>query len=92
MLHRLPSLWAGLSAATALLAATSNVIALVMPERIYGLETPVLFDAGIAQDLVSMFVVAPLTLVLVLAAVRGSRRSWFSLLGVLAFTAYNYAI
>ncbi|HSU70213.1 MAG TPA: hypothetical protein VLI70_02060 [Micrococcaceae bacterium] len=63
-----------------------------MPERIYGLETPVLSDAGIAQDLVSLFVVAPLTLVLVLLAVRGSRRSWFSLLGVLAFTAYNYAI
>lgn len=89
---RLPPLWARLSVATALLAATGSVIALLVPDVIYGRETPVLFNAGIAQDLVNLFIVAPLMLVLAIRASRGSLRSWLCLIGFLAFTAYNYAI
>jgi hypothetical protein len=90
--NRIPPLWARLSVATALIAATGSVIALLDPDVIYGRETSVLFNAGIAQDLVNLFIVAPLMLVLALRASRGSLRSWLCLIGFLAFTAYNYAI
>jgi hypothetical protein len=90
--NRLSPLWARLSVATALLAAAGSVVGLLEPELIYGRETLVLFNAGIAQDLVNLFLVAPLMLVLAVRASRGSRRSWLCLIGFLAFTAYNYAI
>lgn len=90
--NRLPPLWTGFGAGAALLAAAGSIIALLIPERIYGLETPVLADAGIAQDLVNLFLVTPLTLVFAGYAFRGSLRSWLCLIGVLAFTVYNYAI
>lgn len=90
--NRLPPLWARLSVATALLAASGSLVGLLEPELIYGRETPVLFNAGIAQDLVNLFLVAPLMLILAVRASRGSRRSWLCLIGFLAFTAYNYAI
>lgn len=89
---RLPPLWTGLSAATALLAAAGSVVGLLNPESTYGRETPALFNAAIAQDVVNVFLVAPLMLVLALRAAQGSRRSWLCLIGFLGFTAYNYAI
>ncbi|MET3905228.1 hypothetical protein [Paenarthrobacter sp. 4246] len=89
---RLPALWVRLSAAAAVLAAAGSVIGLLVPNVIYGRETPVLFNAGIAQDLVNLFIVAPLMLILAIRASRGSLRSGLCLVGFLAFTAYNYAI
>lgn len=91
-LDRLPALWVRLSAAAAVLAAAGSVIGLLVPDVIYGRETPVLFNAGIAQDLVNLFIVAPLMLILAIRASRGSLRSGLCLVGFLAFTAYNYAI
>jgi hypothetical protein len=91
-LERLPSLWARLSAVTAFLAAAGSVVGLLAPELIYGQETPAFFNAGLAQDLVNLFFVAPLTLIMAVLAARGSRRSWLCLMGLLAFTVYNYAI
>jgi hypothetical protein len=88
----LKPVWARLSVATALLAAGGSVVALLGQEHIYGRETPDLHNAAIAQDLVNLFLVAPLMLLLAVRASRGSRRSWLCLIGFLAFTAYNYAI
>jgi hypothetical protein len=88
----LPPLWACLSAATALLAAGGSIVALLRPEQIYGQETSTLFDAAIAQDLVNLFLVAPLMLILAVGAFRGSLLSSLCLAGLLGFTAYNYAL
>ncbi len=90
--HRLPPLSTLLSVATAMLAAAGSAIGLLEPELIYGRETPDLHNAAIAQDLVNLFLVAPLMLFLAVRASQGSRRSWLCLIGFLAFTAYNYAI
>ena len=65
---------------------------LLDPARVFGKETATLFEASIAQDLVNLFFVAPLTVILSFLSVRGSLRSWLCLVGVLGFTAYNYAI
>jgi hypothetical protein len=81
-----------LSVATAVLAAAGSVVALLGQGHIYGRETPDLHNAAIAQDLVNLFLVAPLMLFLAVRASRGSRRSWLCLIDFLAFTAYNYAI
>ncbi|MCU1633358.1 MAG: hypothetical protein JWM61_2010 [Micrococcaceae bacterium] len=83
---------ARLSVAAALLAAAGSVIGLLGQERIYGRETPDLYNAAIAQDLVNLFLVAPLMVIVAVRASQGSRRSWLCLIGFLAFTAYNYAI
>jgi hypothetical protein len=91
-IERLPTMWFLLSLVAALLAAAGSVIGLLMPERIYGRETSILFNASIAQDLVNLFIVAPVMVILALRASRGSLRSWLCLMGFLAFTAYNYAI
>lgn len=48
--------------------------------------------AVLAQDLVNLFLVAPLMLILALRAGKGSLRSGLCLVGFLAFTVYNYAI
>lgn len=48
--------------------------------------------AVLAQDLVNLFLVAPLMLILAVYARRGSLRSGLCLIGFLAFTVYNYAI
>lgn len=91
-LNQLPALWVRLSVAAAVLAAAGSVVGLLVPEMPYGRETSALFDAAAAQDLVNLFLVAPLLLVLAVRAGRGSLRSWLCLLGLLAFTLYNYAI
>jgi hypothetical protein len=89
---RLPPVWARLSVAAALLAAAGSVIGLLGQEHIYGRETPDLYNAAIAQDLVNLFLVAPLMVMVAVRASQGSLRSWLCLIGFLAFTAYNYAI
>jgi hypothetical protein len=89
---RLPPVWARLSVAMALLAAAGSVLGLLGPDLIYGREPPDLYNAAIAQDLVNLFLVAPLTVILAVRASQGSRRSLLCLIGFLAFTAYNYAI
>ena len=89
---RLPTIWLSLSVLAALLAAAGSVIGILMPEKIYGQETSVLFNASLAQDLVNLLIVAPVMVILALRASRGSLRSWLCVIGFLAFTAYNYAI
>lgn len=84
------SLW--LTVATGGLSAAGCVAALVAATDVYGQETPTLRDAAAAQDLVGLIVVAPLLLILALAAARGSLTSWLCCLGALQFTTYNYAI
>ena len=65
---------------------------LLAPTIIYGKETASLFDAAIAQDIVDLYVAAPLTVVFAVLAMRGSLRSLLALPGLLVFIAYNYAI
>lgn len=89
---RLPALWAWLSVSAAVLAAVGSVLGLSMPGRLYGQETSEMVIAVLAQDLVNLFLVAPLMLILALRAGKGSLRSGLCLVGFLAFTVYNYAI
>ncbi len=89
---RLPALWAWLSVSAAVLAAVGSVLGLSMPGRLYGQETSEMVIAVLAQDLVNLFLVAPLMLILAVYARRGSLRSGLCLIGFLAFTVYNYAI
>ncbi len=89
---RLPLTRLSLAVAAALFAAAGSAVGLLVPERIYGRETPALFDAAIAQDLVNLFLVAPVLLILAVCSYRGALRSWLCLLGFLMFTAYNYGI
>jgi hypothetical protein len=88
----LPRLWAVLSASAGLLSAVGCLVGLLTPRSIDGRETTALADAATAQDLVGLVVVAPLLVVLPMAAARGARGAWLCWLGFLAFTAYNYAI
>jgi hypothetical protein len=60
---RLPPLWSRLSVTAALLAAAGSVIGLLGQEHIYGRETPDLYNAAIAQDLVNLILVAPLMVI-----------------------------
>ncbi|MBC8092856.1 MAG: hypothetical protein H7Y15_13145, partial [Pseudonocardia sp.] len=80
------------SSAAALLTAAGAVVGLTATDRVYGRETEVLVDAAVAQDLVGLTVLAPLLLVLGVAAERGSLRAYLAWTGACAFTAYNYAI
>ncbi len=84
--------WFWLSISAALVSAVGSIVGLLDPSRVFGKETATLFESSIAQDLVNLFLVAPLTVILSIMVVRGSLRSWFCLVGVLGFTAYNYAI
>lgn len=89
---RLGRPWLGLSTAAALLAAAGSVVGLAAGDRVYGGETDTFADAAAAQDVVGLTVVAPLLVVLGVAASRGSLRAYLGWTGCLAFTAYNYAI
>jgi hypothetical protein len=82
----------GLTACVALLAAAASAAALFGDGRVYEQETVMLSDAAIAQDIVTLLVVAPLLVVLGLRARRGSLSAFVCLVGCLAFTAYNYVI
>lgn len=90
--HRLPALWTWLAVSAAVLSAVGSILGLLNPERFYGDETTELVVAVLAQDLVNLVVVAPLTVVLAAAALRGAVTSGLCLVGFLAFNAYNYAI
>lgn len=81
-----------LSGAAALLAGAGSIISLLVPSAVYGREQEALFQAGIAQDLANLFLVAPLLLVMSVRAFRGSLRAWLCCLGLLGFTVYNYVI
>jgi len=81
-----------LSASAALLSIIGCIVGLLAPSSIYGEETTALADAATAQDLVGLVVVGPLLLILGVAGARGSLRAWLSWLGLVSFTAYNYAI
>jgi hypothetical protein len=89
---RLNKLWCRLASATAGLAAVGSIAGFVARHRIYGGETTVLADAAAAQDAVNLILVAPLLVMLGIAAGRGSLRAYLTWLGCLAFTVYNYAI
>ncbi|QGU08765.1 hypothetical protein COCCU_14375 (plasmid) [Corynebacterium occultum] len=89
---RIPALWAWLSASAAVLAAVGSVLGLSVPGRLYGQKTSEMVIAVLAQDLVNLFLVAPLMLILAVYARRGSLSSGLCLIGFLAFTVYNYAI
>jgi hypothetical protein len=89
---RLGRLWLGLSSTAAVLAAAGSVVGLAATDRVYGRETDALADAAVAQDVVGLVVVAPLLVVLGVAAARGSLRAYLGWSGACAFTAYNYAI
>jgi hypothetical protein len=89
---RLGRLWLGLSSTAALLAAAGSVVGLAAADRVYGQETDALAAAAAAQDIVGLTIVAPLLVVLGVAASRGSLRAYLGWSGCLAFTAYNYAI
>lgn len=84
--------WVWLSTAAALTAAAGSVTGLRYDSRIYGGETETLADAATAQDLVNLFIVAPLLVLLAVRARSGSLRAYLAWLGCLSFTAYNYAI
>ena len=85
-----PCWWLTLS--VALLAAAASAAGLWAADRIYNQETVVLFDQATAQDVVTLLAVAPLLGFLSVLARRGSLSAFLCVPGVLAFTAYNYAI
>jgi hypothetical protein len=89
---RLARLWGRLASAAAGLAAVGSTAGFLARHRIYGAETTVLADAAAAQDAVNLVLVAPLLVMLGIAAVRGSLPAYLTWLGCLAFTVYNYAI
>ena len=87
-----PRLWLWLSVAAAGLAMVGNVVGLAAPDRIYGGGSLSLLHQGIAQDVVSLVVVAPLLVGLAVLSLRGSRRAYAAWIGLLVFTVYNYVI
>ena len=89
---RLSGLWVGLSSSAALIASVGSIVGLLDSGRIYGQETDGLADQAVAQDLVNVFLVAPLIVVLGSRAARRSLRAYLCWLGCLVFTAYNHAI
>ncbi len=70
--------WFWLSISAALVSAVVCCVGLLDPARVFDMETATLFEASIAQDLVNLFLVAPLTVILAFLSVRGSLRSWFA--------------
>ena len=89
---RLPRLWQWLSVAAAVLAWAGSGVGLAARGQIYGREAVDLADQAVAQDIVNLVIVAPLTVLLSVWARRGSVRAYTAWLGCLAFTAYSYAI
>lgn len=74
------------------LAFVGNIAAIMMRSDVYGNETRVLFDAAIAQDLVTAAVAVPVVVLLAGPAMAGSVRAHLAGLGAMAFLAYNYVI
>jgi hypothetical protein len=83
------ALW--LSLAALLFSIIGNWVALTIP-AIYAALAPAFHPQAVAQDVSNLSVIAPLWLLLVVLALRGSQRAYLLWMGVLAFTVYNYVI
>lgn len=81
-----------LATAAAALSAAGSVVGLAFGTAIYGRETTDLSDTAAAQDLVNVFLVAPLTVIFGYRARNGHLTAYLLWGGCLAFTVYNYAI
>jgi hypothetical protein len=92
VVHGEPTMWLQLSIAAAVLSAIGNIVSLTNLDRYYGAEAEVFVNQAIAQDLVNLFIVAPLTVVLATRALRGSLPAFLLWFGFIGFTIYNYAI
>ena len=90
--HRSPMRWLQLSIAAATLAAFGNVVSLANVDRYYGAEAEVFVNQSIAQDLVNLAIVAPLTVALAWLAIRGSLAAFLLWFGFVELTVYNYVI
>ncbi|MEO7753883.1 MAG: hypothetical protein ABIS35_10755 [Terracoccus sp.] len=88
---RLPRVWALLTVCAGLLSLAGVVVGLLAPGSVDAGNTSVLVDTATAQDLTGL-AVGPALVLLAVRARRGDQLCWLVLLGVLAFTAYNYAI
>lgn len=86
-----PAPWLWLSVAAAVLSVVGNVVALAVP-GFYDDLTVAFLPQAIAQDVTNLVLVAPLTLVSAVLALRGSDAARPVWLGTLGFTVYNYAI
>jgi hypothetical protein len=78
--------WFWLASAAALLAAAGSVVGLSASGAVYGQETQFLADQAVAQDLVNLLLVAPLTVLLGWSAKQGAVRAYLVWLACLAFT------
>ncbi len=81
-----------LSMAAALLAAAASVTGLATADRVYGQETSDLVGVSMAQDIITVGVVAPSLIILGTLAARGSLRAYLCWLGCVAYTVYSYVI
>lgn len=85
------SLWLRLSIVAAVLAMSGSVAALVFEESIYGHETADWAAQSVGQDIANL-VAFPVMLVAAFLASRGSMRWFLVWMGLLAYSAYTYAI
>ena len=88
--HRvLPWLW--LSLPIAVLAMTGSLIGIFLDDEIYSEETANWAAQSVGQDIANL-VAFPVLLLLALLAGKGSMRAYLGWAGVLAYSAYTYAI
>ena len=92
VVHRDPTVWLQLSIGAAVIAAIGNIVSLLNVDRFYGAEAEVFVNQAIAQDLINLFVVAPLMVALAWLALRGSLTAFLLWFGFVGFTVYNYVI
>jgi hypothetical protein len=88
---RLPRIWVGLSSSAALLSIAGCRGAARTQEHLRQRDGRA-GRRGHPTGPRWLVVVGPLLLILGVAGARGSLRAWLSWLGLLSFTAYNYAI
>jgi hypothetical protein len=92
VVHRDVRAWLWLAIGAALLSGVGNVISLIDIDRYYGSAADDLLNQAVAQDLVNLFVVAPLTVTLAWLAARESVTAFLLWFGFVGFTVYNYVI
>jgi hypothetical protein len=85
------SFWLWLSLPIAVLGMTGSVIGIVLDDLIYAEESANWAAQAVGQDIANL-VAFPALLLLALAASRGSLRARLAWAGVLAYSAYSYAI
>jgi hypothetical protein len=83
--------WLWLSLPIAVLAIAGSIIGIVFDDRIYAKETANWAAQAVGQDIANL-IAFPALLLLALAASRGSLRGYLAWTGVLAYSAYSYAI